>query len=123
ALEQVNVPVLLEGGWQDAFHRYTLAQYARLVERGVDVALTMGPWTHAEGGAKGAQVLMAEAIDWLDEHFAVPGAARRRSPVKAFVSGPGGGWRDLAAWPPATVGQAFYPRSGEVLATEQAGAG
>lgn len=111
ALEQVGIPVLLEGGWQDMFGRHTVAQYARLADRGLDVGLTMGPWTHAEGGAKGARVLMAEALDWLDEHLAGSGFSKRATPVRMFVNGPGGGWRDLPAWPPATVEQVLYPRS------------
>ena len=81
ALEQVKIPVLLQGGWQDGFLRQTVAAYARLADRGADVALTMGPWTHAEGGAKGGQVLLPEAIEWLDADLAGSGArvAPRRS--------------------------------------------
>ena len=43
ALNQVKIPVLLQGGWQDGFLRQTVAAYARLADRGADVALTMGP--------------------------------------------------------------------------------
>ncbi|GAA0437066.1 hypothetical protein Acor_50240 [Acrocarpospora corrugata] len=116
ALDRVRVPVLLQGGWQDGFLRQTLAGYARLADRGVDVGLTMGPWTHAQGGAEGARVLLPEALAWFDEQLAGSGVRRRAMPVKVFVSGRNEGWRDLPAWPPATVEQILYPRSGELLA-------
>jgi uncharacterized protein len=123
ALEQVQVPVLLQGGWQDVFFRQTLAEYARLADRGVDVGLTVGPWTHAEGGAKGTRVLLPDALAWFDEHLAGSGERRRAMPVKVFVSGPVGGWRDLPAWPPPTVEQILYPRSGELLTAQPAAPG
>ena len=123
ALEQVQVPVLLQDGWQDGFLRQTLAAYARLAERGVDVGLTMGPWTHAQGGAKGGRVLLVEALDWFDEHLAESGVRHRATPVKVFVSGPNGGWRDLQAWPPSTVEQILYPRSSKLLAAQPANPG
>lgn len=42
-LENVQVPVLLHGGWQDGFLRPTVAAYERLAERGIEVGLTIGP--------------------------------------------------------------------------------
>lgn len=48
ALDRVQVPVLLVGGWQDIFLRQTLQQYRHLRDRGVHVALTVGPWTHPD---------------------------------------------------------------------------
>lgn len=89
ALEQVQVPVLLQDGWQDGFLRQTLAAYARLAERGVDVGLTMGPWTHAQGGAKGARVLLAEALDWFDEHLAESSVRRRARQGLRYRAGRG----------------------------------
>ena len=118
----MKIPVLLQGGWQDGFLRQTVAAYARLADRGADVALTMGPWTHAEGGAKGGQVLLPEAIEWLDAHLAGSGSSRRTAPVNVFVNGPGGGWRELPAWPPATTEHAFHPGAGNVLGAQPADA-
>ncbi|EUA34318.1 alpha/beta hydrolase fold family protein [Mycobacterium xenopi 3993] len=43
ALDRVQIPVLLIGGWQDIFLDQTLEQYRRLDRRGVEVALTVGP--------------------------------------------------------------------------------
>jgi hypothetical protein len=123
ALDRVRVPVLLQGGWQDGFLRQTLAGYQRLAERGVDVGLTVGPWTHAQGGASGSRVLLPEALAWFDEHLAGSGARSRAMPVKVFVSGPDGGWRDLPAWPPGTVERTLYPCAGGLLATAPADPG
>ncbi|MCK2215323.1 CocE/NonD family hydrolase [Actinomadura sp. ATCC 31491] len=123
ALERARVPVLLQGGWQDGFLRQTLAGYARLAGRGVEAGLTMGPWTHAQAGAEGTRVLLPEALAWFDEHLAGSRRQRRAAPVRVFVSGPGGGWRDLPAWPPATAERILYLRSGGLLAAQPAGAG
>ena len=56
ALERVNVPVLLQEGWQDRFLDQMIEQYERLRRRGVDVGLTIGPWTHVEVATKGAGI-------------------------------------------------------------------
>ncbi|MFC4591920.1 CocE/NonD family hydrolase [Sphaerisporangium corydalis] len=123
ALDRVRVPVLIQGGWQDGFLRQTLAGYTRLADRGVDAGLTMGPWTHAQGGAEGARVLLPEALAWFDEHLAGSGARHRAMPVKVFVSGGNEGWRDLPRWPPVTDERILYPRSGGLLAARPAGTG
>ena len=99
ALERVDVPVLLQDGWQDAFPEQMIHQYQRLRRRGVDVALTIGPWTHVEFGTKGLGITMAETLDWLAEHLDGTASRRRPSPVRIFVSG-AEEWRDLPEWPP-----------------------
>ena len=66
ALTQVTVPVLLIGGWQDSFLSQTLEQYQVLRGRGVDVGLTVGPWTHAQLTATGAGRVARESLEWLD---------------------------------------------------------
>ena len=85
ALERVNVPVLLQEGWQDRFPDQMIEQYERLRRRGVDVGLTIGPWTHVEVATKGAGILMEETLDWLAEHLAGTGRRHRPSPVRIFV--------------------------------------
>ncbi|GGJ59799.1 CocE/NonD family hydrolase [Deinococcus roseus] len=113
ALEKVQVPVLLLGGWQDIFLQQTLQQYHRLHQRGVDVALTVGPWTHGGGG----EVLARESLDWLAEHLT--GASRKRpAPVRVFVTGEGA-WHDLADWPPAAHMHTLFLQPGGGLAEQQ----
>ncbi|KDN21770.1 CocE/NonD family hydrolase [Amycolatopsis rifamycinica] len=123
ALDRVHVPVLLQGGWQDVFLRQTLAGYTRLTDRGIDAGLTVGPWTHAQGGGAGTRVLLPDALAWFDEHLAGSPVRRRAMPVEVFVGGADRRWHDLPAWPPTTVEQAFHPRSGGLLATRPADPG
>jgi putative CocE/NonD family hydrolase len=108
ALDSSSIPVLLVGGWQDVFADQTLEQYHRLRQRGVDVALVVGPWTHAQGGGDAVR----ESLAWLDEHLG--GKPRRMSRVRIFVTG-GADWRDLDDWPPASGEFVLYPGSGSVL--------
>ena len=107
ALERVTVPVLLHDGWQDRFPEQMITQYERLRRRGVDVALTIGPWTHVEVATKGAGVVSTETLDWLGEHLAGTARRRRPSPVRIYVTG-AQEWRDLPTWPPATDARVLY---------------
>lgn len=91
------MPTLLVGGLQDAFLDQTLEQYQALRARGVEVGLTVGPWTHL---GMDLSVIIPESLAWLDAHLAGEGPPPRRSPVRVWVGGRRH-WRDLAAWPPA----------------------
>ncbi len=116
AVERVEVPVLLFTGWQDLFLGQTLEQYATLRERGVDVALTAGPWTHLDMVFKGAGTVARESAEWLAEHLAGT-ARRRRAPVRIFVTG-AGEWRDLPAWPPPAGKLTLYLQPDGALGAE-----
>jgi putative CocE/NonD family hydrolase len=106
ALENANVPVLLIGGWQDLFLDQTLQQYRALRERDVDVALTVGPWTHSHVVGKAAPRVLRESLHWLGTHVAGhPAVPRPR--VRVCVTG-GPGWTELADWPPDTAGEVWY---------------
>jgi len=113
ALDRVGVPVLLLGGWQDLFIRQTLQQYRHLRDRDVDVALTVGPWTHTQLLTKGLAISARESLDWLDTHLGGATASRRPSRVNIHVTGRG--WRHLPDWPPATTERALYLRPGRYL--------
>ena len=93
-----QVPVLLLSGWQDLFLPQTLQQYRQLRDRGVEVALTMGPWTHTQLLLAGLPTIARETQDWLDTHLGGRPAAPRSSRVRFFVRGEG--WRELPDWPP-----------------------
>lgn len=114
ALDRVDVPVLLITGWQDVFLTQTVEQYRRLYERGVDVALTVGPWTHAQSGLRGARRTTRERRDWLAEHLSGR-QALRPSPVRVYVTG-AAGWRDLDCWPPPGRDTTLFLGSGGTLA-------
>ncbi len=107
ALDRVEVPVLLISGWHDLFLEQTLEQYAHLQGRGVDVALTVGPWSHIAVGAGAARITSNETFEWFEEHVAHRGARRRTTPVRVYVTG-ADEWRDLAVWPPPAVERTWY---------------
>ena len=96
ALHRSTVPTLLVGGFQDPFLDQTLEQYQVLRSRGVEVGLTVGPWTHL---GIDMSVIVPESLAWLDAHLAGEGPPPRRRPVRVWVSGRKQ-WQDLDAWPP-----------------------
>jgi putative CocE/NonD family hydrolase len=114
ALDRVDVPVLLLSGWQDLFLPQTLQQYRQLRDRGVEVALTMGPWTHTQLLLAGLSTIAGETGAWLDTHVGGRPAEPRSSRVRIFVRGEG--WRELPDWPPATTERALYLQPGGGLA-------
>jgi len=118
ALDRVNVPVLLQEGWQDRFPAQMIEQYERLRRRGVDVGLTIGPWTHVQVATKGAGIVMEETLDWLAEHLAGTGRRQRPSPIHIFVTG-AKQWRYLPEWPPATNEYVLYLQPHGELDTTQ----
>jgi predicted acyl esterase len=105
ALSRVTTPVLLISGWQDLFLEQTMEQYEALTARGVEVGLTVGPWTHLDVGARAAGRVGRESLAWLDQHMAGGRPARRR-PVQVFRTGERR-WHHLPAWPPASSPAVF----------------
>ena len=119
ALDRCRVPVLLVGGWQDVFVDQTIDQYRQLREHRVDVAMTIGPWTHDQMVTKAAGQTVVETLEWLGAHLAGQRTAPRGQPVRIYVTGRSRpGWVDLPDWPPATVDQVFHLGPGGRLVTE-----
>jgi putative CocE/NonD family hydrolase len=113
ALDRLQVPVLLIGGWQDLLLNQTLTPYARLRNRGVDVALTVGPWTHTQMLTKGLGIITRESLNWLNTHVAGVAGNPRPHRVRVFVTGgTGHGWRELPDWPPETTLRSWYLQPG-----------
>jgi uncharacterized protein len=108
ALERTQVPVLLLSGWQDLFLEQTLAQYQRLHERGVPVAITVGPWSHTQMMTKGAPTVVRESLGWLGAHLTGASEATRK-PVRIYINGHG--WQDLDDWPAGMPQHVLYLRS------------
>jgi putative CocE/NonD family hydrolase len=106
ALDHSDVPVLLLSGWQDLFLDQTLLQYRRLRDRGVDVAMTVGPWAHHDMIIKAGGTSTAQTLDWLGTYLAGIPTKARRSPVRVYVAHHG--WIDLPDWPPATREGVLY---------------
>ncbi len=116
-LESTTAPVLLVGGWHDVMIRQTLEQHQRLTERGVETALTVGPWAHGPDLLlKGAlRLLVQEALDWFDHHLRGRPLARR-SAVRIKTSG-GTTWHETAAWPATSRPTVVHLASGSGLGT------
>lgn len=109
ALDRCRVPVLLLSGWQDIFVDQTIDQYRQLRDRGVDVAMTIGPWTHEQMVTKAAGGTAAETLEWLGAHLARTRVAPRPQPVRVCVTGQTRpGWIGLEDWPPTTTDRVFY---------------
>jgi len=86
-------PVTLLAGWQDLFLVGQLQDHAALQGTGVRTRLIVGDWIH--GAPEITVIGVREALRAFDGE---PEAA----PVRVEISG-GGGWRDLAAWPPPSA--------------------
>lgn len=106
ALDRCEVPVLLLSGWQDLFLEQTITQYRHLRDRGIDVAMTIGPWTHSDMVGKAVGTAAAETLTWLGAHLAKKPTTQRTSPVRAYVNHHG--WVNLPDWPPATGEGVMY---------------
>ena len=106
ALDRIDVPILLITGWQDVFLNQTLHQYRLLRDRGTNVALTVGPWTHGQVGLNAAGLTARESLDWLNHHLAAQ-PSNRAAPVRIFLTG-AGEWRVLDTWPPAAKEKTLY---------------
>jgi hypothetical protein len=122
ALERAEVPVLLQTGWQDLLLPQTLEQYRQLHRRGVDVALTVGPWTHSSFDVAGRSTIYREALEWLDKHLARTRHGERPAPVRIHITG-AGRWRGLDSWPPQTGASVLHLLPRGELGPEPAAAG
>ena len=115
ALDTLEAPVLLQGGWYDLFADVTTSQYESLRRRGQQPYLTMGPWTHRDFGSLAWRTLMPETLSWLHTHLGGSdggdgsGPRLRAKPVRVFVLG-AGEWRDVRRLAPTrAVGAALVP--------------
>lgn len=117
ALDRVDVPVLLIGGWQDLFLDQTIHQYRRLRDRGVTTALTVGAWTHTQIMTKAAPTVLRESLAWLDEHLG-GNPAPPRSPVRVEIAEHG--WMDLPDWAPPMTERTLYLQPAHRLSEQPA---
>jgi putative CocE/NonD family hydrolase len=117
ALDRLDVPVRLISGWQDVFLRETLGQYRRLRDRGVEVALTVGPWTHLEMATGGMSRVLGEVFDWVDRQVRDARTTPTGDPVSFYVTG-AGEWRYASEWPPSTGEHRLYLGSGRSMTSD-----
>ncbi|MFF5057188.1 CocE/NonD family hydrolase [Micromonospora sp. NPDC000663] len=114
---RVRAPVLMVTGWHDIFLPAQLDDHATLRAAGARGRLVIGPWTHGSPGLFVAA--LREGLAWLDTHLTSgdrrPGGSA--APVRLYVGGRGGGWRDLPDWPPPATDTAWHLHPGGELAT------
>lgn len=108
ALDHARVPVLLLTGWQDVFADQTLDQFRRLRRRGVEVAMTVGPWTHDQMVSQATGATARETLAWLGSHLC--GQPEPRPPVRVYLTGARARWADLPDWPPPSQPHTLYPQ-------------
>jgi putative CocE/NonD family hydrolase len=99
-VEKVTAPVQLIGGWYDIFLPWMLEDFGGLRAAGRDPQLIIGPWTHTAPGLTGAAI--REGLGWLRAGLLDDDRLLRPGSIHVYVTGErsGGGWRQLASWPP-----------------------
>jgi uncharacterized protein len=102
---EVTAPVQLIGGWQDIFLPWMLEDFAALRAAGRDAQLIIGPWTHTAPGLTAAA--LRDGLAWLRAGLLADDRLVRPASVHVYVTGEreGGGWRQLASWPPPELGE------------------
>jgi uncharacterized protein len=101
ALERIDVPTFLIGGWRDLFPESVVRAYGRIH---APKRLLIGPWLHVP-----PDVAEREPVDWLsllhdffEEHLRGAAPILDQASVLAFVQGDGG-WRAAEDWPVSSV--------------------
>lgn len=117
ALDRTEIPVLLHTGWHDLIAEQVLESFVRLRSRGVDAALVVGPWNHAELASKGAGTITRDTLAWLAEHLSHDGARISAARVQVHMGGEDA-WRQLDTWPPATRDRVLHLQPSGGLAPE-----
>ncbi|MCE0763506.1 CocE/NonD family hydrolase [Pseudonocardia kujensis] len=99
-LARLTVPTLLIGGTYDAFLPQTVGAFQALQTRGVESALTLGPWVHTDVVGPGAAAMVEETEAWLNGHLRADAAPEPRPTVRLYVHG-AEEWRELSELPKA----------------------
>jgi putative CocE/NonD family hydrolase len=119
AADNTSIPVLMVGGWSDAFVEAQLDAWSRLGSRDQS-ALVIGPWAHlgqipsavrlpgvhGPGSGGGRMLQFPRVLDWLGAHLQGTTAQYPQSGVVTYVIG-GDRWETRAAWPPPTRERRF----------------
>ncbi|MGY0390666.1 CocE/NonD family hydrolase [Nocardioides sp. WG-D5] len=102
-LDDIRVPTLLMGGWQDLFTNGTVESFAGRPDR---TWLVMGPGQHTPPHFEmRAPIPMGAQLAWWDHWLMrLPDAPLPSARVTSFVAPTSGGaWKELSQWPPAAV--------------------
>jgi hypothetical protein len=114
-LKDLGIPVTMLTGWYDVAVPQMLADYQQLRDSGQQARLTVGGWHHTSHELFRQE--FADALDWFGTHLLGRAPATDRADIRVEVMG-GGGWRDLAGWPPAGPAQRWHLHPGGALAPD-----
>ena len=124
APEHTTIPVLMVGGWQDAFIAAQLSAWPRLASK-AESLFVIGPWAHLgetfsavplrDPEARGsllAALQIPRVIEWLDVHLRGATPTRPTHGVLTYVVG-GDRWERREDWPPPTRERRFVASAGD----------
>lgn len=113
AASSTTIPVLMVGGWSDAFVEAQVDAWEQLASRDESL-LVIGPWAHL--GQKpsaiplrdvdGTMLQLERVADWLDTHLQGKPARFPQQGAITYVVG-GDRWETRPAWPPPTTDRAW----------------
>lgn len=128
-IRNLNLPVLIIGGWYDPFIRGTVEDYQRMMNapegsKNTQCQLIVGPWSHDptqefadlkfEGNAK-AHLIINPIFTWLEKWLKEDPKSLEKStaPVRYFIMGMNV-WKESKVWPPEnTVSKKYYLTASE----------
>ncbi len=119
-----QLPVMMVGGWSDAFIEAQLKAWQELPRR-AESLWVIGPWAHlgqapadfplegldGPGSGGGQMVQFPRVLDWLDSHLSGKAARYPSHGVASYVVG-GGRWEQYPDWPPPTTERRWGARAG-----------
>jgi putative CocE/NonD family hydrolase len=114
AARTTTVPVMMVGGWSDAFIEAQWEAWQQLPDRS-DAWWIVGPWAHlgqvpsavplrglrGPGSGGGAMPQLPRVVDWLGTHLQGADARYPQQGVVTYVVG-GDRWEVRSDWPPPT---------------------
>lgn len=123
--QTTTIPVLMVGGWSDAFVESQVDAWERLGSRDRSL-LVIGPWAHlgqtpgaiplgglaGPGGSDGTMLQYPRVLDWLDVHVKGATPAYPVTGAVTYVVG-GDRWEVRPDWPPPTRARRFDAVAGD----------
>jgi putative CocE/NonD family hydrolase len=115
-VDNLNVPVLLQGAWLDMYTNEIFAQYQRLRERGVDAALMMADTSHS-GFVRSMSTMLPSTVAWFQAAF-VGDQSSQAGTILGETKG-SGEWQSFTGWPPQQSPLVMYLHEGAQLAERE----
>lgn len=114
---QMDIPVLMVGGWYDPFIRDTIEDYQRMVRssgpKSQQSELVIGPWAHnpsqEQRGIKFGEEaslggLLKECLTWCDRWMKQINPIRQQHHIRYFMMGKNT-WKTSLQWPPENISE------------------